>query len=99
MGTSFYLTLSAILFGIGIVGFLARRNALLVFMSIELMLNAGNLAIVALARQFGNLDGQVAALFIIVVAAAEVVIGLALVVAIYRTQGTVIVDDERTLKG
>ncbi|HHY07610.1 MAG: NADH-quinone oxidoreductase subunit NuoK [Lawsonella sp.] len=99
MGTSFYLTLSAILFGIGIVGFLARRNALVVFMSIELMLNAGNLAIVALARQFGNLDGQVAALFIIVVAAAEVVIGLALVVAIYRTQGTVIVDDERTLKG
>lgn len=99
MGTSFYLTLSAILFGIGIVGFLARRNALVVFMSIELMLNAGNLAIVALARQFGNLDGQVAALFIIVVAAAEVVIGLAIVVAIYRTQGTVTVDDERTLKG
>lgn len=99
MGTSFYLTLSAILFCIGIVGFLVRRNALIVFMSVELMLNAGNLAIVALARQFGNLDGQVAALFIIVVAAAEVVIGLALVVAIYRTQGTVIVDDERTLKG
>lgn len=99
MATSFYLTLSAVLFAIGVLGFLVRRSALVVFMSIELMLNSCNLGLVALARQFGNLDGQVAALFVMVVAAAEVVVGLAIVVAIWRTQYTVSVDKERSLKG
>ena len=99
MATSFYLTLSAILFAIGILGFLVRRSALVVFMSVELMLNSCNLGLVALACQFGNLDGQVAALFVMVVAAAEVVVGLAIVVAMWRTQYTVSVDEERSLKG
>lgn len=99
MATSFYLTLSTILFAIGILGFLIRRSALAVFMSIELMLNSCDLGLVALARQFGNLDGQVATLFVMVVAAAEIVVGLAIVIAIWRTQYTVSVDEERSLKG
>ena len=91
--------LSATLFGIGILGFLVRRNALLSLMSVELMLNAANLGLVAVARQYGAVDGHVAAMFVMVVAAAEVVVGLAIVVSIFRTQGTVLVDDERSLKG
>ena len=99
MATGFYIGLSAILFSIGIWGFLIRRNALVSLMSVELMLNAANLGLIAYARHWGSLEGHVAALFVIVVAAAEVVVGLAIVVSIFRSQGTVIVDDERTMKG
>ena len=81
-----FLILSAILFAIGIAGFLLRRNAIIVFMSIELMLNATNLAFVGFARWHGNLDGLIAAFFVMVVAAAEVVVGLAIIVAVYRAR-------------
>ena len=81
-----YLVLSAILFAIGVAGFLLRRNAIIVFMSIELMLNATNLAFVAFANYHGNLDGLIAAFFVMVVAAAEVVVGLAIIVAVYRAR-------------
>ncbi|MTB88230.1 NADH-quinone oxidoreductase subunit NuoK [Aeromicrobium senzhongii] len=93
-----YLTLSMLLFSIGAVGVLVRRNAIIVFMCIELMLNATNLAFVTFARQHGNLDGQVAAFFVMVVAAAEVTIGLAIIVSIYRTRRTTSVDDANLLK-
>lgn len=93
-----YLTLSTMLFTIGAVGVLVRRNAIVVFMCIELMLNATNLAFVSFARQHGNLDGQVAAFFVMVVAAAEVVIGLAIIVSIYRARRTTSVDDANLLK-
>ncbi|MBC9227360.1 NADH-quinone oxidoreductase subunit NuoK [Aeromicrobium sp. 636] len=93
-----YLTLSMLLFSIGAAGVLVRRNAIIVFMCIELMLNATNLAFVTFARQHGNLDGQVAAFFVMVVAAAEVTIGLAIIVSIYRTRRTTSVDDANLLK-
>ena len=93
-----YLTLSMLLFTIGAAGVLIRRNAIVVFMCIELMLNACNLALVAFARQHGNLDGQIAAFFVMVVAAAEVVVGLAIIVSIYRTRRTTSVDDASLLK-
>ena len=89
-----YLTLSMLLFTIGAAGVLVRRNAIVVFMCIELMLNATNLAFVSFSRQHGNLDGQVAAFFVMVVAAAEVVVGLAIIVSIYRTRRTTSVDVE-----
>ncbi|MGJ9422046.1 NADH-quinone oxidoreductase subunit NuoK [Aeromicrobium sp. CF3.5] len=93
-----YLSLSLILFTIGAVGVLVRRNAIVVFMCIELMLNATNLAFVSFSRQYGNLDGQVAAFFVMVVAAAEVVVGLAIIVSIYRTRRSIVVDDVSLLK-
>lgn len=93
-----YLVVAAILFSLGILGFLLRRNALIVFMSVELMLNAANLAFVTFARQHGNLDGQVASFFVMVVAAAEVVIGLAIIVAIHRARRSASVDDANLLK-
>jgi NADH-quinone oxidoreductase subunit K len=93
-----YVFLSVILFVIGAVGVLIRRNAILVFMSIELMLNACNLAFVAFARMWGNLDGQVVAFFVMVVAAAEVVVGLAILMAIYRARKSASVDDANLLK-
>jgi len=93
-----YLTLSMLLFTIGAGGVIARRNAIVVFMCIELMLNACNLALVAFAKQHGNLDGQVAAFFVMVVAAAEVVVGLAIIVSIYRTRKTTSVDDASLLR-
>ena len=93
-----YLVVSAILFCLGILGFLLRRNALIVFMSVELMLNAANLSFVTFARQHGNLDGQVAAFFVMVVAAAEVVIGLAIIMAIYRSRRSASVDDASLLR-
>ena len=93
-----YITLSLILFTIGSVGVLVRRNAIVVFMNIELMLNATNLAFVSFSRQNGNLDGQVAAFFVMVVAAAEVVVGLAIIVSIYRTRRSTSVDDASLLK-
>ena len=90
--------LSAILFAIGIAGFLLRRNAIIVFMSIELMLNATNLAFVGFARWHGNLDGLIAAFFVMVVAAGEVVIGLAIIMIIFRTRRSASVDDQNQLK-
>ena len=94
-----YVVLSAILFTIGAVGVLTRRNAIVVFMCVELMLNACNLAFVAFAHQHGNLDGQVAAFFVMVVAAAEVVVGLGILVAIFRKRSSISVDDVNLLKG
>lgn len=98
MGVEPYLVLSALLFTIGAVGVLVRRNAIVVFMCVELMLNAANLAFVAFARQTGTIDGQVAVLFVMVVAAAEVVIGLAIIVTIFRTRRSASVDDASLLK-
>jgi NADH-quinone oxidoreductase subunit K len=93
-----YVFLAVILFVIGAVGVLIRRNAILIFMSVELMLNACNLAFVAFARMHGNLDGQVVAFFVMVVAAAEVVVGLAILMAIYRARRSASVDDANLLK-
>jgi NADH-quinone oxidoreductase subunit K len=98
MSTTSFLVLSALLFSIGALGVLVRRNAIVVFMSIELMLNASNLAFVAFAHQNGNLDGQIAAFFVMVVAAAEVVVGLAIIVTIFRTRRSASVDDASLLK-
>ena len=93
-----YIYLSAVLFSIGAAGVLLRRNAIVVFMCIELMLNATNLAFVSFARMHGNLDGQVVAFFVMVVAAAEVVVGLAIIMAIFRTRRSASVDDASLLK-
>jgi NADH-quinone oxidoreductase subunit K len=93
-----YLVLAALLFTIGGVGVLVRRNALIAFMSIELMLNACNLAFVTFARMHGNIDGQIIAFFVMVVAAAEVVVGLAIIVTIFRTRRSASVDDGSLLK-
>jgi NADH-quinone oxidoreductase subunit K len=95
---SAYVFLSVILFSIGGVGVLIRRNAIVIFMCVELMLNACNLAFVAFAWLHGNLDGQVVAFFVMVVAAAEVVIGLAILMAIYRARKSASVDDANLLK-
>ncbi len=92
------LILAAVLFSIGTAGVLIRRNALAIFMSIEMQLNAVNLTLVAFSRQLGNLNGQVLAFFSMVVAAAEVVVGLAIIVSIFRLRTTVNVDDENLLK-
>ena len=93
-----FLVLSAILFSIGVLGFLLRRNALIVFMCVELMLNAVNLALVTFSRQHGNLDGQIASFFVMIVAAAEVVVGLAIIVSVYRARRSASVDDANLLK-
>ncbi|BBH17861.1 NADH-quinone oxidoreductase subunit K [Nocardioides baekrokdamisoli] len=93
-----YVVLSALLFSIGVVGVLTRRNAIVVFMCIELMLNAGNLALVAFSKQHGSLDGQVGAFFVMVVAAAEVVVGLAIIMQIFRTRKSADIDDVSALK-
>ena len=94
-----YLALSALLFIIGATGVLVRRNALIIFMSIELMLNAANLAFVALAKQMGDLDGQIFVFFVMTVAAAEVSVGLALIVTIFRTRSSINIDEINTMKG
>jgi NADH-quinone oxidoreductase subunit K len=96
---SYYILLSAALFTVGALGVLIRRNAIILFMSVELMLNAANLALVAFARQQLDVHGQVLVFFVISVAAAEVAVGLALLVAIFRTRRTTDVDDVSTLKG
>ena len=98
MSPGHYVALAVILFVIGAVGVLVRRNAMVIFMCVELMLNAVNLAFVAFARQHGNLDGQVIAFFVMVVAAAEVVVGLAILMAIFRTRRSASVDDANLLK-
>ena len=97
--TAYYVMLSAILFTIGVVAVLTRRNAIVVFMSVELMLNSANLALVAFARQLNQVDGQILTFFVITVAAAEVAIGLALLVGIFRTRQTTNVDDVHTMQG
>jgi NADH-quinone oxidoreductase subunit K len=93
-----YIALSVILFVIGSIGVLVRRNAIVVFMCVELMLNAVNLAFVGFARLHGNLDGQVIAFFVMVVAAAEVVVGLAILTAIFRARRSASVDEASLLK-
>ena len=98
MSTTAYLVLSAVLFTLGAVGVLVRRNAIVVFMCVEMMLNASNLAFVAFARQHGNLDGQTVAFFVMVVAAAEVVVGLAIIMTIFRTRRSASVDEASLLK-
>lgn len=98
MSPTWYVVLAAALFTIGAVGVLVRRNAIVVFMCVELMLNACNLAFVTFARQHGNLDGQIIAFFVMVVAAAEVVVGLAIIVTIFRTRRSASVDDANLLK-
>jgi len=97
--TSWYVLLSAILFTIGAVGVLTRRNVMVIFMCVELMLNSANLALVAFSRQWGNIDGQIMTFFVITVAAAEVAVGLALLVGIFRTRHTTNVDDVSTMRG
>ena len=96
--TANYLYLAAILFTIGTIGVMTRRNALVAFMSVELMLNAANLALVAFAQARGGLDGQVATFFVMVVAAAEVVVGLSIIVTIFRTRRSTSVDAANLLK-
>jgi NADH-quinone oxidoreductase subunit K len=96
---SYYIGLSAILFTIGAVGVLIRRNAIIIFMSIELMLNAGNLAFVAFARQYEAMSGQIFVFFVMAVAAAEVAVGLALIVAIFHTKRSINVDEISSMKG
>ena len=98
MTPTYYILLSAILFTIGAVGVLIRRNAIVLFMCIELMLNAANLALVTFARINGVLNGQVMAFFVMVVAAAEVVVGLAIIMSIFRTRRSASVDDANLLK-
>ena len=93
------LALSAVIFVIGVVGVLVRRNALIIFMSIELMLNAANLVFVAFAREMGSLDGQIFVFFVMAVAAAEVAVGLAIIVNVFRLKETVYVDEINLLKG
>ena len=96
---SYFLIVSSILFAIGTIGVLTRRNALIIFMSVELQLNAVNLSLVAFSRMHNDLDGQVLAFFSMVVAAAEVVVGLAIIVNVFRRRRTASVDDATVLRG
>ena len=96
---SYYLGLSAILFTIGALGVLIRRNAIIIFMSVELMLNAANLAFVSFARLYQELNGQIFVFFVMAVAAAEVAVGLALIVAIFHSKQSIDVDEISSLKG
>jgi NADH-quinone oxidoreductase subunit K len=98
MTPTYYIVLSSILFTIGAVGVLIRRNAIVLFMCVELMLNAANLSLITFSRINGNLDGQVMAFFVMVVAAAEVVVGLAIIMSIFRTRRSASVDDANLLK-
>ncbi|MFM8626097.1 MAG: NADH-quinone oxidoreductase subunit NuoK [Actinomycetota bacterium] len=97
--TTWYLVLAAVLFGIGTLGVMVRRNPLVMFMSIELMLNAVNLSFVALASRLGDINGQVVVFFVLVVAAAEVVVGLGIIVSIMRRRASVTADDLSELRG
>jgi len=98
VGLEHYLTVSALLFALGLTGVIIRRNILVIYMSLELMLNAANLAFVAMSRYTNNPDGQVMVFFIITVAAAEVAVGLALIVALYRKRQTAHVEDLTSMK-
>ena len=98
VGLEHYLTVSALLFSLGLLGVIIRRNLLVIYMSLELMLNAANLAFVSMSRFTNNLDGQVMVFFIITVAAAEVAVGLAIIVALYRKRQTAHVEDLTSMK-
>jgi NADH-quinone oxidoreductase subunit K len=98
MDENYYLVLAAVIFTIGALGVLLRRNAIVVFMSVELMLNSVNLTLVTFSRITGTLDGQIMAFFVMVVAAAEVVVGLAIIMSIFRTRRTTSIDDANLLK-
>jgi NADH-quinone oxidoreductase subunit K len=98
IGLEHYLVVSVLLFALGLLGVLLRRNLLVIYMSLELMLNAANLALVAFSRFTGRLDGQILVFFVITVAAAEVAVGLALIVALYRKRQTAHVEDLTTMK-
>jgi len=95
----YYLILSGVLFTIGAIGFLVKKNPLIMFMSVEIMLNSANLAFVAFSRYLNQIDGQVIVFFIMTIAAAEVVVGLAIIVAIFRSRATVDVDEVNALRG
>ncbi len=94
-----FVYLAAILFAIGAAAVLLRRNAIVAFMGVELMLNAANLALVAFAHMYAELDGQIMAFFVLVVAAAEVVVGLAIIIALFRARQTISLDEPAELKG
>jgi NADH-quinone oxidoreductase subunit K len=96
--TTYYLALSCALFAIGVIGVLIRRNAIIIFMCIEMMLNAVNLALVAFSNYYQAIDGQMLVFFVMVVAAAEVAVGLALIYVIFRNKGTVYVDELNIMK-
>jgi NADH-quinone oxidoreductase subunit K len=98
ISVNYYLVLSAILFSIGVFGVLTRKNAIVVFMCIELMLNAVNLTFIALSRHLGNMDGQVFVFFVMAVAAAEAAVGLALMIAFFRNRDSLDIDDANILK-
>jgi NADH-quinone oxidoreductase subunit K len=95
---SHVLALSVILFGLGVAGFIVRRNVITIFMCIELMLNAVNLAFIAFSRYLGNLDGQIFVFFVIVVAAAEAAVGLAIIIAVQRNRQTLSIDELNSMK-
>jgi NADH-quinone oxidoreductase subunit K len=95
----YFVVLSAILFIMGVLGVLVRRNAIMIFMSVELMLNSANLALVAFARQWNDVSGQLMVFFVITVAAAEVAVGLALIIAIFKTKQTIDIDELNTMQG
>ena len=99
MDLQYYLILSAMLFTIGVVGVLIRRNAIIIFMCIELMLSAANLAFVAISRELGEVNGQIFVFFVMTVAAAEVAIGLAIIVSVFKHRETINVDEINSLKG
>ena len=99
MDITWYLVLSAFIFAIGVAGVISRRNPLVVLLCLELMLNAGNLALLSFSRSLGNQDGQVFALIVMVIAACEVVVGLGIIVAAYRRRIPLNVDDLRSLRG
>ena len=99
VSTESYIVLSVVLFTLGAMGVMLRKNAILVFMSVELMLNAANLALVAFARQWGQTNGHILVFFVITVAAAEVAVGLALIVAIFRNKKSINIDDLHEMQG
>jgi NADH:ubiquinone oxidoreductase subunit K len=99
MDVSWYIVLSALIFCVGLAGVLSRRNPLVVLLSLELLLSAGNLALVAFSRMWGNADGQIFALIVMVVAACEVVVGLGLIVAMYRNRIAIDIDEMSELRG
>ena len=99
IATGWYLSLSVVLFAIGALGVLIRRNVLIMFMCVELMLNAANLTFVTFARMLHDIGGQAAVFFVLVVAAAEVVVGLGIVVSIFRRRSTAVADDISSMKG
>ena len=96
--TSYYLVLSGILFTIGVIGVLVKRNPIVIFMCVEMMLNAANLSFVALGRHFGQINGQMYVIFALAVAAAEVSVGLGIIVAIYRAKETINIDEVNLMK-